>query len=304
MSGDCTELLDNNLPIPNYFYRYTTHAYSVGWLVDGYFATTKAKMYLNDIVARFLVQYPSAVRLYSFKIEREDALLNAQNSVKLSDIAESLPSLPKEHERCRKRSWKKKKSVDTKVADLFAEKADKINKDLKDGERVLGEDRLFEATRWHLYRKAYTDGTDSITEDYAYALLNMENEMLTKPREHSAVKGKARRMSEYMQKDFVLLGRYADMSKGEKSAYMRAYRQKNKTTKKEDIKMTRIERANANSAKKAEVAKAKIQIIMFGLMAPEYKKKTGTWHIGKISRDTNLSELTVSKYIKQIEKEK
>jgi type II secretory ATPase GspE/PulE/Tfp pilus assembly ATPase PilB-like protein len=188
---------------------------------------------------------------------------------------------------------------------LFAEKADKINETRKDGERVQSEDRLFEATRWHLYRKAYADGTESITEDYAYALLSMENEMLTKPREHSAVKGKARRMSEYMQKKFVLLNkRYKDFSKEEKAKYMRNYRkQKRKTKNEKELEMTRRERALSNNAKRVAQTKASVKALMNNLISDEYKKKNGSWHIKRMAESLGMSARIISKYVKEIEEE-
>ena len=65
--------------------------------------------------------------------------------------------------------------------------------------------------------------------------------------------------------------------------------------------MTRRERAISNSKKRAEETKRKITNAITGLMAEEYKKPSGKWHIKRIARDTNLSEKTVSKYLKKLE---
>ncbi len=64
--------------------------------------------------------------------------------------------------------------------------------------------------------------------------------------------------------------------------------------------MTRQERARANTQAREEQAKTKVLNAITGLMAETYKKKSGSWHIGKIADDTNLHRRTVAKYIKEL----
>jgi len=78
------------------------------------------------------------------------------------------------------------------------------------------------------------------------------------------------------------------------------YKRKTKTEK--ELKVTRQERAAANTKAREEKAKAKVINTITGLMAETYKKKSGAWHISKIAEDTNLHRDTVSKYIKEHEK--
>ena len=67
--------------------------------------------------------------------------------------------------------------------------------------------------------------------------------------------------------------------------------------------MTRQERALKNTEERQKQAQNKVINAVTGLMANVYKKKNGKWHIGKIAKDINLCEPTVSKYIKQLQKE-
>ena len=78
----------------------------------------------------------------------------------------------------------------------------------------------------------------------------------------------------------------------------KAYIKKNQ----KDVLMTRQEIALKNSQARAEKARRKIINITSSLLSDDYKKKTGSWHVGKIAEDTNLSRKTVAKYLKELEK--
>ena len=72
---------------------------------------------------------------------------------------------------------------------------------------------------------------------------------------------------------------------------------------KEEILMTRQERAISNAKAKAEKARKTVINAITGLYADTYKKKSGAWHIGKVSEATKIHRETVSKYIKEYETE-
>lgn len=67
---------------------------------------------------------------------------------------------------------------------------------------------------------------------------------------------------------------------------------------KEEVMATRRERALLNAEKREREARNKVINCVTGLMSSEYKKKSGAWHIGKIAKDVNLTEKTVSKHLK------
>ena len=78
---------------------------------------------------------------------------------------------------------------------------------------------------------------------------------------------------------------------------------KRSTTKTaKELKLTRQERARANTKAREEKAKTKVINAVTGLMSETYKKKSGSWNISKIAEDTKLNRRTVSKYIKELSK--
>jgi hypothetical protein len=72
---------------------------------------------------------------------------------------------------------------------------------------------------------------------------------------------------------------------------------------KREVLMTRQARALKNAEMRAVHAKNKVINITTNLIASHYRKKSGSWHIGRIAQDTNLSEPTVSKYLKELKRE-
>jgi len=72
----------------------------------------------------------------------------------------------------------------------------------------------------------------------------------------------------------------------------------------EEYEMTRRERSEANAKLKFERSKKAIINTITGLYADEYKKKNGSWHIGKIAKAVSMTEKTVAKHLKEYEREK
>ena len=71
----------------------------------------------------------------------------------------------------------------------------------------------------------------------------------------------------------------------------------------EETRMTRKENMTKLNVKRGEENYKKVANLLTGLFNDEYKKKSGAWHIGKIASAVNLTEKTVSKYIKEFENE-
>lgn len=93
-SGDGLEIAEYGLPTPNYYDRKEgSETYTVAWLLDGYFGTSKGKAYLNDVIARLSMGMKIANRL-DFA-PKTDTL----NRYELREF-QNLPSLP--------RNWGKK----------------------------------------------------------------------------------------------------------------------------------------------------------------------------------------------------
>jgi len=69
---------------------------------------------------------------------------------------------------------------------------------------------------------------------------------------------------------------------------------------KKEIYMTRRERALSNAKAREERTYKAVANLATGMFADEYRKKSGSWHIGKIAKAIGLSEKTVSKHLKRL----
>lgn len=231
--------------------------------------------------------FPDATRLPYEPTPKEDAHTLAREPYELKAIAEHLPSLPWTHK-------------DTKLASFVDEGIIEFNKGKKDEERMVSEDALFEATRHHLYRRAYAEGTtDNITEDYVQILLETENQLLAKPKGRGDIKSKAKRMAEYMQNEFVIyknIKGYAEWSKDKRNAYMREYRKR-----KGLVMATRTEHMKKVNINKKAKAKAKIRGVLEDVfLHDKIKFKNGKLRIGVIAKLVDLTPETTSKHLKEM----
>ena len=165
---------------------------------------------------------------------------------------------------------------------------------------MVSEDALFEATRHHLYRRAYAEGTtENITEDYVQILLETENQLLAKPKGRGDIKSKAKRMTEYMQNEFVIyknIKGYAEWSREQRNAYMREYKHR------KGINMATVEehlsKVHANRNAKA---KAKIREVLEDMFVHDVIRfKNGRLKIGVIAKLVDMTDKTVSKHLKEM----
>lgn len=288
MLGDGTEWIDYDLPPPHYLHHHRTfHQYVIAWAIAGYFGTPKSKEFLLDVVARLLLAFPDAERLPWRPEQRETGLRLDAPPYELRELASRLPSLPWSHE-------------DTKLASFVDAGVREFNRGKKDEERMVSEDALFEATRWHLYRRAYAEGhTRNITEDYVRVLLETENQLLAKPRDPSDVRAKAKRMAEYMQNEFVVydqLAGYAEWSKEKKREYMREYRQRKglvMATKEEHIKQVH---KNRRAKTQAQIRSVLSDIFLRDQVYTKSGKPIAT----AIAKVLGMSRNTVAEHLKEM----
>ncbi len=63
--------------------------------------------------------------------------------------------------------------------------------------------------------------------------------------------------------------------------------------------MTRVENMKKINEERAEEKKRKILNAITGMFAEDLKKKNGKWNIVKISKELNISQNTVKKYLPQ-----
>lgn len=77
-----------------------------------------------------------------------------------------------------------------------------------------------------------------------------------------------------------------------------------RTTKERKVDMaTRREHIDKVNEIRKDATRRKILNCVTGLMVIDYKKKSGAWHYGLISKDTGVSTKTIAKYIKQFKEE-
>jgi hypothetical protein len=238
-------------------------------------------------VARFLLVFPDATRLPYAPTPKENTHNLNREPYELKAIAEHLPSLPWTHE-------------DTKLASFVDVGIQNFNKDKKDAEKMVSEDALFEATRHHLYRRAYAEGTtNNITEDYVQILLETENQLLAKPKGRGDIRSKAKRMAEYMQNEFVIYDNiqgYAEWGKEQRNAYMREYR-----NKKGLVMATRTEHIKKVHQSRNLKSKAKIREVLDDIfLRDSIYTKAGKPKAIAIAKLLNMSRNTVSKHLKEM----
>jgi len=140
------------------------------------------------------------------------------------------------------------------------------------------EDYTFWAIKFYCEDLIKSQGIPTADQLISFAYSNFEH------KEQSTLKAKCRSIwNWYEKRNFTIPEPY-----------------KKKYTK-EEYEMTRQERALLNAKAAEEKARKKVINCITGLMAADYKKKSGSWHIGKIAKDTNLTEKTVSKHLKDFE---
>lgn len=282
-TGDATKWIEHELLTPHYLHH-GKYSYAIAWAIVGYFGTRASKEFLLDVVARVLLLFPEATRLPYEVSLRENAHILDTEPYELKEFAKRLPSLPWGHE-------------DTKLASFVDIH---IKAKQEQGLLLRSEDALFEATRWHLYRRAYAENTTSnITEDYVLVLLETENQLLTRPKSAGDVKSKARRMAQYMQKDFVIhetIG-YKEWNKKKRNEYMREYR----LSKKDKNMSTSKVKEHLNKVNKNRRIKTwnKIKTVLDDIfLQDEIKMKNGKYKITAIAKLAELKRQTVSEHLK------
>jgi len=248
-----------------------------------------SKEFLLDVVARFLLLFPDATRLPYKPDEDLDAHILDRKPYELKDFAKRLPSLPWSHE-------------DTKLASFVDVGIRELNEGKKDSQKMVSEDALFEATRWHLYRRAYAEGTtDYITQDYVQVMLETENQLLAHPKGRGDIRAKAKRMAEYMQNEFVIyenIKGYAEWNKEKRNAYMREYLHK----KRRSLNMATVQEhmAKVNANRKINT-RNKIKGVIDNLFfEKDIKMKNGKYKISAIAKLAELHRDTVSEHLKEM----
>ena len=143
------------------------------------------------------------------------------------------------------------------------------------------EDHVFWAIKFYCEDLIRSQGIPTADQLIQFAYHNFDG------KEHSTLKAKCRSVWHW----------YEQRSWQIPEGYKRKYEDND-----QELKLTRRERALENAKTNEERSRAKVINVTTGMMSDLYKKKNGSWHIGKIAEDTGLTPKTVSKHLANLDK--
>ncbi len=250
---DSTDWMAEGLPEPTLIYHTPQGNTHLCWAVNGYFASTKSRDFLNDVVARFLLTFKSAERL---PYEPNEEMLK-NNFAHYTNKAHELKEVSKG---LRSASLKK----------YAPRRADKFD------------DYTFWAIK--LYAEDLIKASGGAISYYSLEKFAMDQ--FRENKELSTIRAKCVSVFNwYEERDWEIPKR-------------------NKFKTKEDYYMSQVgvkkpHIAEANKARKKERMR-RVENLLTGKYANDFKKKAGSWHMGKIAKELNLHRETVSSLIKEI----
>ena len=270
------EFIELELPIPNLIiYPRNKNGVFIGYFIEGFFGTEKAKAFLADIIKRFEktflklshIGYIERIKHPLIIDENTNCHFQMEVIYSLKDFSRVLDSLDS------KVSKKEEKIENLKIAKAL-------------GEKKTTDDALFDYMRFIAYDFVKANGKEALTREYLEKIGEIGNEVLGKTKEFSTIRAKAKSIYNWVIKN------YNDKSGVWNWNYVR------KTKNDEELEMTRRERALKNSKEQYEKAHKKIMSLLTGMFKDEYKKKSGKWHISKIAKDLGMSRDTIRKHLK------
>lgn len=91
ISGNGTEFLDYDLPIPTY-QKHTNNGYYIAWGLNGYFGTKKGSEFLKDIKIRFINTFKAEICPFRPKLDNQDAKVFLK-AYELKEFSQRLKSI-------------------------------------------------------------------------------------------------------------------------------------------------------------------------------------------------------------------
>ncbi len=271
------EFIELELPIPNLIiYPRNKNGVFIGYFIEGFFGTEKAKAFLADIIKRFEktflklshIGYIERIKHPLIIDENTNCHFQMEVIYSLKDFSRVLDSLDS------KVSKKEEKIENLKIAKAL-------------GEKKTTDDALFDYMRFIAYDFVKANGKEALTREYLEKIGEIGNEVLGKTKEFSTIKAKAKSIYNWIQENY-----------NENKSGVWNWNYVRKTKNDEELEMTRRERALSNAKKMYEETHKKIISLVTGMFANEYKKKDGSFNINKIAKDTNVSRPTVYKHLK------
>jgi len=274
------EWIELYLPTPNIIiYPKNKNGVFIGYAIDGFFGTSKAKKFLEDIIKRFEITFLSldnisyVERVYHPPIVDENThyILQLEKIYSLKDFSTILKSL-----NSKKTSKKEQVIKNLKVAKAL-------------GERKITDDALFDYMRFIAYDFAKANGKEALTREYLEKIGEIGNEILGKTKEFSTIRAKAKAIYNWIMENYRVRKELENVNNWN---YVR------KTKDDEELLMTRKENILEINKKRAEKTKRKVYEAIEKLK--EQKENIG---IKKVAKVANVSVNTARKYLRQAKEE-
>ena len=233
------EFIELDLPIPNLIiYPKNKNGVFIGYFIEGYFGTEKARNFLEDIIKRFEktflklshIGYIERIKHPPIIDENTNCHFQMEVIYSLKDFSTILDSLDYQI------SKKKEQIENLRVAKAL-------------GERKITDDVLFDYMRFIAYDFVKTNGKEALTREYLEQIGEIGNEILGKTKESSTIRAKAKAIYNWIMENYRVrkeLGNVCNWN------YVR------KTKNNEELLMTKKEIAKKNSEKIANITKEKV----------------------------------------------
>ena len=270
-----TSWLDAGLPVPSLLI-YARFGYFAGWIIEGYFGTKKNRKFLADVYARL------AKTLIEEGAESVERLPWRPKVHDLPDYARYDPSLVYNL-----------RDDFSPVLDSVSEPSQSVRdaalSTLAYYDRKT-EDELFDSIRFTIYDFVRANGKSALSYEYVEMVAMTKYEILGGKGESTA-RSKAKAIYEWVMEFY------------EPGSGVNNWNYERKTKSEEELKMTRQERARTNARMKYERAQAAVLGIVKGLIADEFRKKSGEWNISKIAKHLGMTRDTVRKHLRELKEE-
>ena len=275
------EFIELDLPIPNLIiYPKNKNGVFIGYFIEGYFGTEKAKKFLEDIIKRFEKTFLKLSHIGYIERIKHPPIIDENTNCHLQlDVIYSLKDFSRILDSLKEYTSKKEEQIENlKVAKAL-------------GERKITDDALFDYMRFIAYDFVKANGKEALTREYLEKIGEIGNEVLGKTKEPSTIRAKAKKIHSWIIEEYNPGGTF-------KNNWDYVPKYKGNPQKEKELKMTRRERALTNNKKRYDEAHKAIISLATGMFASEYKKKDGSFNINKLAKDTGYSRNTIYKHLK------
>ena len=272
------EFIELELPIPNLIiYPKNKNGVFIGYFIEGYFGTEKAKRFLEDIIKRFEktflklshIGYIERIKHPPIIDENTNCHFQMEVIYSLKDFSRILDSLDN------KVSKKEEKIENLKVAKAL-------------GERKTTDDALFDYMRFIAYDFIKANGKEALTREYLEKIGEIGNEILGKTKEFSTIRAKAKAIYEWVIENYQVRKEFENVCNWN---YVRKLSD-------EEYEMQKRELALKNSQMRAQKTKEKVYKAI-----QELKEKGEKITSIKIMEIAKVSKNSALKYLKQAREE-